>query len=339
MSFDSLTADRATVEQLRRGLQRGRLAHAYLFSGPRGSGREPLARTLAQALNCLQRKDDACDDCDSCRRIAQGTHPDVYWVRPESKSRRIVIDQIREFEHSVSLKPTQARVKVGIVVDADCMTEEAGNAFLKTLEEPPAGTIIILLTADPQRLLPTILSRCLRIALGPPPETMPPWRGQMLPLLVEFAASQPRGIVAVYRLHAALTALLGTARAGIRQRIEAEDDLDRYAELDPKAREKLEDQREARIEGEYRGVREQILEEVYTWFSDILLSVEGVPPELLAHPDQRDPLQRAAAGLTYAQAAAHLDAIEQIRDALARNIAEPFALEVCLLKLGAVGER
>lgn len=335
MSFDDLTADRALAEQLRRSLQRGRLAHAYLFAGPRGSGREALARTLAQALNCERATHDACGQCDSCRLIEKGEHPDIYWVRPESKSRRILIEQIREFETAVSLKPTQARVKVGIVMDADCMNEAASNAFLKTLEEPPAGTIIILLTTDPQQLLPTILSRCLRLSFGPPAGAPSAWRDSVRPLLAEFASSQPAGVVAVYRLHAGLTAQLAAARASIRQRIEDEDDLDRYSELDPKAREKLEEQREARIEGEYRGVREQVLEELYTWFSDIVLCVEGAAPVLLAHPDQLEQVRRAAAGLTYAQATGDLEAVEQVRDALARNVNESFALEVGLLKLAA----
>ena len=159
MSFSALREQKAVADQLRRSLERGRLAHAYLFSGRRGSGKEAMARTLAKALNCLEQDFDSCDRCDSCRRIDEVVHPDVYWVRPESKSRRITVDQIREFERAVNLKPARARVKVGVIVDADCMGEEASNAFLKTLEEPPAQTVILLLTAEPHRLLPTILSR------------------------------------------------------------------------------------------------------------------------------------------------------------------------------------
>ena len=122
--------------------------------------------------------------CDSCRRIDDGAHPDVYWVRPESKSRRIQIDQMREFMKSVNLRSSMGGVKVGVIVDADCMGEEASNAFLKTLEEPPAQTVIVLLCAEPQRLLPTILSRCLKISFGPTTEhSRSPYQAKLLPLL------------------------------------------------------------------------------------------------------------------------------------------------------------
>ena len=206
MSFSDLKNHGAIAAQLRRSLERGRLAHAYLFSGARGTAPEEVARLLAQALNCLEKEHDACGRCDSCQRIAAGTHPDVHWVRPESKSRRITVDQLREFEQTVNFKAASARVKVGIVVDADCLNEEASNAFLKTLEEPPAQTIIILLTAEPQRLLPTILSRCLRIAFGPVAGAVAPYRAQVVPVLTDWAGA--RGVAGAYQLHAALTALL-----------------------------------------------------------------------------------------------------------------------------------
>lgn len=332
MSFSDHQQHQQIAEQLQHSLERGRLAHAYLFSGARDAGQADMARTLAKALNCLKKEHDSCDRCDSCRQINEGIHPDIYWVRPESKSRRIAVDQIREFERAANLKAGSARVKVGIVVDADCMGEEASNAFLKTLEEPPAQTIIILLTTQPQRLLPTILSRCLRIAFGPAGKAESPYRTRVLPLLVNDAT----GIAGAYRRLAETTALLQSIRGEIRQRVEAEENLDRYDELDPKVRERLENQVEARIEGEYRAAREQVLEEFYGWYGDVLLCVELANQDLLEHPDQARTLQRVAAGMTHVRATAHLDAIEQIREALARNISEPLALEVGLLKLAGV---
>ena len=329
MSFSDRKQHKLIADQLHRSLERGRLAHAYLFAGARGTGKGDMARTLAQALNCLKKEHDSCDRCDSCRRIDDGIHPDVYWIRPESKSRRITVDQIREFERSANLKAGSARVKVGIIVDADCLSEEASNAFLKTLEEPPAQTIIILLTAQPQRLLPTILSRCLRVAFGPAGTATSPYRARVLPLLVNDAT----GITGAYRRLAETTALLQSLRQEIRQRAEAEENLDRYDELDAKVRERLESQLEARIEGEYRAARERVLEEFYGWFGDVLLCVERADKKLLEHPDQLSALQRLAAGMSHARAAGNLDAVERIRDALARNISESLALEVGLLKL------
>jgi len=330
--FRFMFADHATqpsvTERLQRSLRENRLAHAYLFTGPRGSGKLAMATTLAQALNCLQKEHDACGRCKSCLDIKDGTHPDVHWVRPESKSRQIKIEQIREFGNSIALKPMMARTKVGIIEDAECLNVAAQNAFLKTLEEPPDRTVILLLSAEPERLLPTILSRCLRISFGATRAERAPEQERVLSLLVEFAAAQPRGIVQVYRLHAALTKLLGEIRASVEETVPPLDE-----DVEGEGREKLEDERAAQVEGEYRGRRELVLEELYTWFADVLLCVSGAGTSALAHADRLADLQRAASGLTYERAAAHLDAVEGIRDALARNITEPFALEVGLLKL------
>jgi DNA polymerase-3 subunit delta' len=333
MSFDDQHEQKAVADQLRRSLKNGRVAHAYLFTGSRGAGKGEMARTLAKALNCPKREHDSCDRCDSCRRIDGGVHPDIYWVRPESKSRRITVDQIREFERAVNLKPTMARVKVGVIVDADCMGDEASNAFLKTLEEPPAQTVILLLTTQPQRLLPTILSRCLRISFGTMERVESPYRAKLVPLLSMFSTNDQRGIVPAYQLLAELNALLQETREEIRARVEAEQNLDRYEEIDPKVLERLETQMEARIEGEYRAVREQVLEEIYAWFGDLLLCVEGTDGTLLAHPDQINAVRRAAAKLDYIRASENLDAVEQIRASLTRNVSETLALEVGLLKL------
>lgn len=334
MSFSDLKEHKDIAEQLRHSLERGRLAHAYLFAGPRGSGKQAVARTLAKALNCLEQDHDSCDRCDSCRRVDDGVHPDVYWVKPESKSRRIQIDQMREFMKAVNLRSSMGGVKVGIIVDADCMGEEASNAFLKTLEEPPAQTVIILLCSEPQRLLPTILSRCLKISFGPVRERVrSPYGEKLLPLLAGFTTRGMERIVNSYRLLAEVTALLQEIRQQTRDRIEEETNLDRYEELEPNVRERLEDQMEARIEGEYRAAREQVLEEMYGWFGDVLLCTENADEELLTHPGQASAARRAASGLNYRQASQNLDAIEQIRDSLSRNISETLALEVSLLKL------
>jgi DNA polymerase-3 subunit delta' len=334
MSFSDFQEQKEIAAQLHHSLERGRLAHAYLFAGPRGSGKESMARTLAKALNCLEKDHDSCDQCDSCRRVDDGVHPDVYWVRPESKSRRIQIDQMREFMKSVNLRSSMGGVKVGIVVDADCMGEEAGNAFLKTLEEPPAQTVILLLTADPQRLLLTILSRCLRISFGPiTAGVTSSYHAKLLPLLAKFSATAEERISHSYRLLSELTALLQEIRNETRARVEADLDLDRYEELEPRVRERLEEQMEARIEGEYRADREQVLEEIYSWFGDLLLCAEGADDQLLAHPDQAPTTRRIADGLTSPQACRNLEAIERIRDALSRNISETLAFEVGLLKL------
>ncbi len=333
MSFRDHSANRAIAAQLQRGLQRGRLAHAYLFYGPRGAGKEALARTLAQALNCRAADADACGACDSCQRVAQGRHPDVYWLRPESKSRAIKIEQVREFMQSVNLRAHMGGVKVGIVAEAECLNEAAANAFLKTLEEPPAQTVIVLLTAEPQRLLPTILSRCLRISFGRTAAGASAYRATVVELLTNFSARGPTRIPGAYRLLAELTAWLGKIRAETRQRVEQEMRRELEAELEPKAREKVVEQFEARVEGEYRAAREQVLEEIYAWFGDVVLQTEQAEREVLALPEAAAATAQVASRLTAEQAHANVEAVEAMREALQRNIAEALALEVGLLKI------
>jgi DNA polymerase III subunit delta' len=338
MSFADLKEQATIAGQLQRSLKRGRVAHAYLFAGPAGSGKELVARTLAKALNCSEANHDSCDACVSCRQVDKQEHPDVYWVRPESKSRRITVGQIREFERAVNLKSSGARVKVGIIVDADCMGEEASNAFLKTLEEPPAQTIILLLTAHPQRLLATIISRCLKISFGPvATREESEHRTHLQSLLADFVAGTGGQVVNAYRLLAGLTGLLKEIREKIRQHNEEAEKSDRYAELEAKAQERLEEQAEARIEGEYRAAREQALEELYLWFADVLLCVENASTELWGQPEAADVIRRAAAGLTSGQALRNLEMVEEMRESLTRNITETLALEVGLLKLEVAG--
>jgi DNA polymerase-3 subunit delta' len=144
----------SALERLNEARRAGRLAHAYLLTGPVGSGKSWLAERLAALIL----------ECTPQRVIA---HPDLRVVQPESKSRRIVIDQIRELEHSIQRKPLLATSKVAIIHDADRMQPQAANAFLKTLEEPPAGSLILLLSTVPEAMLETVLSRCVETALQP----------------------------------------------------------------------------------------------------------------------------------------------------------------------------
>ena len=171
MSFTDFPEQQDVARLLQRSLERGRLAHAYLFNGADLGELEAVSRTLAKTLNCEKppRRGenglalDCCDACLNCRKIDGDNHPDVQWIRPESKSRIIKVEQMRDLMHTVHLKPTQARFKVATIVAADRLKVEGANAFLKTLEEPPSDSILILLSTEPGQILETILSRCLRL--------------------------------------------------------------------------------------------------------------------------------------------------------------------------------
>lgn len=161
------------VESLRRSLEQGRFPHALLFVGPEGIGKRTLALTLARALLC-ERVDEAaldpCEVCPSCLQVQAGNHPDVLQVgRPEDKH-ELPIKVIRDLCIDLGLKPARGSRKIAIVDDADDLNDEAANAFLKTLEEPPAGSVLILIGTSPELQLETIVSRCRVVRFEPLPE-------------------------------------------------------------------------------------------------------------------------------------------------------------------------
>jgi DNA polymerase-3 subunit delta' len=137
-----------------------------LFSGPSGVGKTSAAMALAKVVNCaFPEGGDACGRCISCRRFDSGNHPDFLTIVPDGSS--IKIEQVREFNRQLGFPPAAGGSRICVVKNAELMTEEAANSFLKTLEEPPAGNIIILTAAEPRDMLPTILSRCRRVAFHP----------------------------------------------------------------------------------------------------------------------------------------------------------------------------
>lgn len=172
MSFARILGHDRPLRLIRRALEAGRLPHALLFSGPGGVGKRTVARELGKALNCAgEAGRDACDACPSCRLAARGErgeHPDILIVEPAGRS--LKIDQIREVERHAALSPYAGQRRVAIVDAAEAMTQQAQNAFLKTLEEPPGGAVLILVSAAPTALLPTIRSRCQEVRFGSLPD-------------------------------------------------------------------------------------------------------------------------------------------------------------------------
>ena len=165
------------VEYLRRSINTGHVAHAYLFAGPRGIGKATLALRMAQALVCERSDGSPCLECRACRRVAHGNHPDVRTIslasqaaprKPdEPKSRELRIDTVREWQRDIDLRPFEANRRVFILDDADKLNEQAANAMLKTLEEPPPYAVLILVAQGAGDLLPTIVSRCRVLRLRP----------------------------------------------------------------------------------------------------------------------------------------------------------------------------
>jgi DNA polymerase-3 subunit delta' len=163
---DILGHDR-NIEMLRRSLLNGKTAHSYLFEGVNGSGRKKTAIALIQALFCTALPDDACGLCSSCRKIEHGNHPDIHLISPSPDKRDISVDQLRELQHDLSLRPYEAPRKACLIDPAERMNASSANSLLKTLEEPPGNALIILLTENAGMLLPTVRSRCQLVRFAP----------------------------------------------------------------------------------------------------------------------------------------------------------------------------
>jgi hypothetical protein len=284
MAFTDFPAQKQGVELLQRSLERGRLAHGYLFTGHQLEQLEGLARTLAKTLNCLHPVKrggvaiDCCDRCLSCQKIEHGNHADVFWVRPESKLRQIRIRQISRRKDSpprvlldaVNLKPTESQYKVAVIVAADRMNEEAANAFLKTLEEPPPRSVLILLTTEPERLLETILSRCLRLNFaGEGPEQLAPAQMEWLASFSEMAALGQKSLLGRYRLMDVLLRKLNAVKEGIEESLTARSPLEKYEDAEEQLRDKWEQELKAAVEAEYRRQRGDFLLALQWWLRDV----------------------------------------------------------------------
>ncbi len=174
MAWHSVRGHDRVVESLRSAVREGRLPHALLFVGPEGIGKHTFARKLAQALLCETRSEqslDPCETCPACVQVAAGTHPDfIEAAKPEDKH-ELPILVIRELCNTFGLKPARGLRKVAILDDADDLNDEAANAFLKTLEEPPPGAVLILIGTSPELQKETIVSRCSVVRFDPLPES------------------------------------------------------------------------------------------------------------------------------------------------------------------------
>ena len=363
MAWSSILDQERVVHTMRRALAQERVAHAYLLHGPDGVGKRAVAYEMARALQCPEQTDEACDDCEVCRKTRRMVHPDVHvhlphpwsqendrdeedigkrirrlgenpyaaidYVRrpslsdPSETSNQQVyyrIDQVRQdLIQPMSLARGEGRYKVNILIDAEKMREEAANAFLKLLEEPPPQTVFFLTTNRPEQLLPTILSRCQRLRFDPlVPETiekalvdregMDPDAASMLARMADGSYSEALELADNENLMTSRELVLDYFRAAYSQKVEA---LDRcIQELQKQGRERV----------------KTVLRLMLRWIRDLLLYRTMGREASLVNVDQKEAVARFCDNLPDADLEGMVGLVEEAMELAERNVRVPLLL-------------
>jgi DNA polymerase-3 subunit delta' len=344
--FSSLIGNDEVKEALRRLLSKGRLPGSLLFTGEEGVGKKLFAVELAKALNCRNREGlEACDECSSCRRISRSTfpqfgkddddknrivwseHADVAMVRPYKQISRV--GPMRELEREANFRPFEGAARVFIVEDAEYMNDQSANALLKTLEEPPPTSHLVLTTANPTALLATIRSRCQTIRFAPIPA----------PEISKFLVEE-KGIA-----EADAQLLAQTSRGSIGRALAT--DVETYRERRAAMlnvlsaltlsgdREQLLRSAEELAAAKDRDEYEQLLDVLEVLIRDAWALRLGRAKETIVNIDLIGQLEKIARELRSAQAAAWLTQIEELRGALEVNINRRIASDALLLSMAA----
>ena len=305
------------VEQLQHTVASDRIAGAYLFVGPTGVGKETVARYFAQLIFCQQdtQPPTVCGTCLACRKVDSGNHPDLQFIQPDGSE--LKIGQIRELQKQIIYEPLEANRKVYILTDVDRMNDPAENALLKTLEEPPASTVLILLTSNIRALLPTTRSRCQILQFHPIPTQ------QLAEILVDKFSVAPEQA----------TTLAVTADGAIGKAITQLKKGDTLAEEIPEIL-KTTDQLAAFRLAEHLKDNPDTLGELVTWYRDLLFLQQGAPSDLITHIHSLRELQSIVPRYSRLRLQ---QAIQTIFDTKSRientNTNATLALEVMCLKL------
>ncbi len=286
-------------EGIETGWQNGQLAHAYLLQGaPHGAA----LRFTEKLLNLIY---------ENHPQVQNRNHPDLIWIEPQSKSRRITIDEVRAMIQQLSQTSFSGGWKVGVILCADRMTDQAANAFLKTLEEPPPRTLLIMVSDEPQSLLATITSRCQRIVLNDEDEEVSNhWKEPLLDILREFPPrSAPEAGLAAARIAAILKELYkffeGEEAENIPEDLSAKESKDLLA---------------ARSTARMIEARGDILRTMLLWQRDVLFEVLKQDASALHFPDEKESLERQAMLCTRADALSYITAVEEMGRQLDRNL-------------------
>ena len=314
----------AALRYLRRAHEQKRLAHAYLISGPPDSGKRHVAAELASTVNGTNPLD-----------VFSAKARDIFVAEPESRSRRIVIEQIRQLEHALRMRATNGRRKVAIIVEADRLQPQAANAFLKTLEEPPNDSLLLLLSALPEALPDTVVSRCIAIPLAAGNgEVAIPQEAELVEVLRAAAKEKIWSIENAYRIAQGVQRLLSAIREEIKEQnaeaLKAEEARYRNS-TDGAWLDEREEYYKALTESLYIQRRAALIEILFEWWSDVLRTKEKIDWRYL--PAAKKETAAIAKRFEITEVLRRIRRLEELRDHLGRNIQEALAIEVGFLRI------
>ncbi len=310
---------------LKRSHDEGRLAHAYLISGREGAGKDELALRLIALTNGIR-----------AERVEAIRDPNVHLIRPESRSRRIKIDQIRALERQLHLSGAPDKIKVGIIREADRLQQESENAFLKTLEEPPPGTLLLLLTAQPEQLLDTIRSRCIGVALYAPGDHQPEFSEGFRTFLQAAGgtlANSKRSLSRALVLAGTFGRILKAEKEQIAKENDAamREEIERYGETtDGDWLKRREVFYKDRTESEYVRRRTVMLEGVLAFLGDAVRIQAGY--RRLDFEHFADLTEAVARQLSPSDLNHRFSALENLRGQLETTVLDSLAIEVGFIK-------
>jgi DNA polymerase-3 subunit delta' len=328
-----LIGNSRAVNALAAAVASGSPARSYIFAGPEHVGKAAAALRLAQALNCTA-DDPPCLSCEVCRRIGEAKFADVQTVTVEATTdgpahKAIAVEQMRDIEATVALAPYEGRRRVVIIDPADEMSDGAQNAFLKTLEEPPPHVVFVLVSADADRLLETVRSRCRRVEFGlvaaAEVEAGLVERGtaaDQAAVLARLAAGRPG-----WALEAASTP------AALAKRDEALDAARSLAEMDLGGRIDIAEKLSSAFKRD-RAAVDETLAQWLGWWRDIVLAQSGAA-DAIANLDRREQIATDAGRYGRAQVIEFVEALRQARQHLRANVQSRIALDALMLRVPA----
>ncbi len=324
MKFQDIIGQEHITGHLQNAIRMGKISHAYIIQGEEGSGKRLLAGIFAAALQCEKQEGQPCGECRSCKQASSRNHPDIRWTTHEKAA--IGVDDIRiQLNNDIMVKPYSRPYKVYIIDEAEKMTEQAQNAMLKTMEEPPDYAVILILTVNAKLLLPTILSRCILLTMRPVAKK------EITRLLME------RHGITDYLAEAAADFADGVPGKAVR-----------YADSESFAVQRDEVLKLVRRIGTMRaeelyaqvklwaGKKQEIpdmLSLMNLWYRDVLVAKAVNGSSTLLFKEEKNELMRQAEAASYTQLELKLNAIEQMKQRMNANVSLEVALELLFLSL------